>query len=367
MKVLHFKTRYLNQSETFIDRLVRNHQEFSPVIATCYSEYFTENLNVYEMPKSGINGLVNYLQLKFNQSPSFLYDVVEAEKPDIIHGHFGLDSYRLISLSKKAGIPLIVNFYGHDVVRLPREFGWKARYKKLKKQLAWAIAVSDDMKENLIKLGFDKDKVSTIKLAVDVEAIEFKERKKASPKIMMVGRVVEKKGFIYALRAIEVLRDQYPELTFDIYGDGELMPDLKKFVADHKLGNIVTFHGFTDNEDVFKALYEHDILLVPSVQARDGDREGMPQTTVEGLATGIPVVAAAHAGLPELIENKESGLLVEERNPEELAEAICQLIEDPDLVNKVSINGRKRVLEEHNLKTQVSKTEALYRKLIKKM
>ncbi len=155
MKVLHFKTVYLNPSETFIDRLVRNHQTFEPVIATCYQKSFTDGLNVYEMPHYGIQGIVNTIQLNLNSSPRFLFDVVKKEKPDIIHGHFGLDSYRLIPLYKKFGIPLIVNFYGHDVIRLPQEFGWTYRYNRLKKYLAWAIAGSDDMKRNLIDLGFE--------------------------------------------------------------------------------------------------------------------------------------------------------------------------------------------------------------------
>jgi len=364
MKVLHFKTTYLNPSETFIDGLVRNHETYEPIVTTCYAKSFTESLSLFEMPKKGIEGLKNTLQLKLNMTPSFLFDVVREESPDIIHGHFGLDSYRLIRLRNKTDLPLIVNFYGHDVIRLPREFGWKQRYARLKKNMDWAVAVSEDMKRNLIKLGFDSDRISVIKLAVDMDSISFKHRKTAGPRLMMVGRCVEKKGFIYALRALNEIRQEIPDVSLDLYGYGELLTDLKKYVDENGLTECVRFHGFTDNEDIFKALYDHDILLVPSVQAKDGDREGLPQTTVEGMATGIPVIATDHAGLPELVINEVTGLQVPTRNTNALKRAVVKLYNNPELAEKVSEGGRRMVEKEHDLSKQIKKTEKLYNRLI---
>lgn len=364
MKVLHFKTTYLNESETFIDRLVRNHQEFSPVVATCNKQAFTDGLDVHEMPNSGFSGLVNTIQLKLNSSPQFLYKVFEQEKPDVVHGHFGLDSYRLIPVIKKFNTPFIVNFYGHDVIRLPQEFGWTTRYNRLKKHLDFAIAGSDDMKRNLAKLGFDTERIKTIKLAVDLEKIQFQQRDLAGFNIMMVGRLVEKKGFIYAIRAVSMLREKFPDLQMNIFGDGELLEVLKLEVASLDLENIVHFMGFKDNEEIIRQLHRHDMLLVPSVQGRDGDREGIPQTTVEGMATGIPVIATDHAGLPELIKDEKTGLQVPERDSEALSLAMQKLIQSPETVKKVSHEGRKKVEEEHNIIKQVFKTEKLYKMLL---
>lgn len=364
LKVLHFKTTYLNRSETFIDRLVRNHQEFKPVIATCYAGSYTDGLNIYEMPKNGLSGLKNTLRLKLNSSPDFLYDVFEKEQPDIVHGHFGLDSYRLIPLIKKVRVPFIVNFYGHDVIRLPQEFGWTTRYNRLKNYMDCAIAGSEDMKRNLSKLGFDQSIIRTIKLAVNLEKIQFQQREKAEPKIMMVGRLVEKKGFTYALKAVSMLYKEVPNIEMNIFGDGELMDDLKKETQTLGIENHVNFRGFANNPEIIDQLYKHDMLIVPSVQAKDGDREGIPQTTVEGMASGIPVITSDHAGLPELVINGETGLTVPERNPEVIKNAILKLIDDSNLVKMISLNGRKIVEREHNIKTQVQKTETLYRSLL---
>lgn len=317
------------------------------------------------MPQKGLNGLINTIQLKVNSSPNFLYNVIEKEKPDIIHGHFGLDSYRLIPVYQKFELPFIVNFYGYDVIRLPRELGWMRRYRKLQKNMDWAIAGSEDMKHNLIKLGFNGEKITTIKLAVNTDQIEFVQREKAAPKLMMVGRVVEKKGFIYAIQAVSRLKKKLPDIELHIYGDGELLPLLKDEVLNLNLENQVHFHGFTSNKEVIKQLYHHDILLVPSVQAEDGDREGIPQTTVEGMATGIPVIASTHAGLPELVKNKETGMLIPERDPSAIEYAVLELADTPSLVKKLSYNGRQEVEKEHNINRQVRKTEELYQKVIK--
>lgn len=316
------------------------------------------------MPNSGIHGIINTVRLKLNSSPRFLNEVFEKEKPDIVHGHFGLDSYRLIAMIKKYRVPFIVNFYGHDVIRLPKDFGWTTRYKRLQKYMDAAIAVSEDMRQNLEKLGFDPSKIYTIKLAVDTENIKFQQRKKASPKIMMVGRLVEKKGFTYALNAVKLIKNDLPELEMNIFGDGKLMADLKTEVKQLGIGNHINFRGFAKNDEIINQLYKHDILIVPSVQAKDGDREGMPQTTVEGMATGIPVIASDHAGLPELVIHKETGLQVPEKDPKAIGEAIKKLIRQPELVKILSRKGRRKVEEEHDITKQAIKTEDLYRNLI---
>lgn len=360
MKVLHFKTTYLNLSETFINRFVQNHQKFKPVIATCYPKHYTGDMNIYSMPTSPLKGTWNSFLLKLNKSPSFLYDVVNKENPDLIHGHFGLDSYRLISLKKHFNLPLIVNFYGYDVIRLPKEFGWKQRYKKLAKEGDLFIAGSEDMRANVIDLGFPEDKIKVLKLGMDINEIEFQHRTSAGPKLMMVGRMVEKKGFTYAIEAVDLLTTQGTDVQLDLYGDGQLRSDLEKMVQKRGLNNQVIFHGQTKNEAIFDELYGHDILLVPSVQAKDGDREGIPQTTVEGMATGIPVIASDHAGLPELVINEETGLQIPERDPQALSEAIKQYVENPDLVARVSKNGRKKTEENHNIHSQIEKLEKFY-------
>jgi glycosyltransferase involved in cell wall biosynthesis len=364
MKVLHFKTNYLNLSETFINRFVRNQKRYEPVVATCYPRSYTGDINLYAMPDSGLKGSWNTLQLKLNKTPSFLYDVVEKEKPDVIHGHFGLDTYRLLGLQRASNLPLIVNFYGYDVLRLPKEFGWKRRYKKMARRADMVFVGSEDMKGNVIDLGFDEEKIRVLKLGMNLEEIRYKHHTSAGPKLMMVGRMVEKKGFEYAVQAIDLLRNDGVNVQLDLYGDGQLQEEIGNLVKSLGLKDRILLHGQTENEKIFEELYKHDMLLVPSVQAKDGDREGIPQTTVEGMATGIPVIASDHAGLPELVIDRETGLQIPERDAAALSNAIKTYLENDDLAAKVSANGRKRVEQEHSISTQVNKMESWYDELV---
>lgn len=364
MKVLHFKTNYLNLSETFINRLVQNHQEFEPVVATCYPQHYTDDVSLYSMPDSGVDGLWNTAMLKLNKSPSFLYNVINQENPAVIHGHFGLDSYRLIDIKRTFELPFVVNFYGYDVLRLPQEFGWKLRYQRLAKKGDLFFVGSKDMKHNIINLGFPPEKIRVLKLGMNLDNIRFEQRRSAGTNLMMVGRMVEKKGFKYAIQAVGLLRDQGVITNLDLYGDGELRESLEELVGKLSLEKQVTFHGQTGNETIFEELYNHDILLVPSVQAHDGDREGIPQTTVEGMATGIPVIASDHAGLPELVIDGQTGLQVPQRDAKALSKAIKTYLETPDLIPQISKNGRERVELEHSISRQVKKAEQWYRSIV---
>lgn len=343
---------------------MRNQKRYEPVVATCHPRSYTDEINLYSMPKSGLQGAWNTLQLKLNKTPSFLYKVVEKERPDLIHGHFGLDSYRLLGLQQRSGLPLIVNFYGYDVLRLPREFGWKTRYKKMARRADMVFVGSEDMKQNVVELGFEEEDIRILKLGMNLSNIQYEHRTSAGPKLMMVGRMVEKKGFEYAIKAIHLLNEKNIDVQLDIFGDGQLRDKLEKLVHDKNLQDQIIFHGQTKNDTIFKELYKHDILLVPSVQAKDGDREGIPQTTVEGLATGIPVIASDHAGLPEIILDQQTGLQIKERDTIALAEAITTYIQNPELVSKVSENGRQLVEQEHNITTQVDKMENWYDELL---
>ncbi|ARA94239.1 glycosyl transferase family 1 [Rhodothermaceae bacterium RA] len=359
--VLHFKTKYLNLSELFIDRLVRHHERYTPVVGTVEPRLYTEGLAVHA--PAGVDRLTAAAAVHLNRTPPFLYDVVRRHRPAVIHGHFGLDSYRLIGLARRTRTPLLVHFYGYDVIRLPREAGWRRRYRRLARAGAAFVAVSEAMRQDLIALGFPADRIEVIHLGLNPDAIRFQPRTAAGPRLMAIGRLVEKKGFIYAIDAVRLLREQGLPVHLDLYGDGPLRTALAARIEAAGLHDAVTLHGSCTNDQVIAALYEHDVLLVPSVLAADGDKEGLPQTLVEGLASGIPAVATAHAGIPELVLDRETGLLVPERDPAALARAVRTYLEHPALAAAVSRAGRRAVEARHDIRTIVRQTEALYDRL----
>src|SRR5699024_12077355 len=107
------------------------------------------------------------------------------------------------------------------------------------------------------------EKIKVLKLGMNLDEIHFEQRTAAGPNLMMVGRMVEKKGFKYAVKAVNLLKEKGIVIRLDLYGDGALRPELEQLTSKLDINDQVTFHGQTENQVIFKELYRHDILLVP--------------------------------------------------------------------------------------------------------
>lgn len=362
-KVLHYKTNFLNKSETFIDRLVRNHINYHP-IALCYrKKAFTENLTIFEVPKKGLDSWINFAAFHSNMSLPYFSRILNQESPAVVHAHFGYDAVKLIQATQKHGIPLIVSFYGTDVSRLPSEFGWKRRYRNLALSATHFIAASEYMKDQLVKLGFPKQKISIVRFGVDLNGANFNETPPSTNRIMMVGRMVEKKGFEYGIRAISKLRERGIIPDVNIYGYGPDMKALEELTKKLRIEDQVRFHGYQPVDKILEAHHQHSLLLAPSVTARDGDMEGLPNTILEAMAQGTPVVATRHAAIPEVIEDKKTGFLVEERDVEGLADIMEKILQNTFDLNQIRHEARKTIEETYSIKRMVREVETIYDKI----
>lgn len=362
-KVLHYKTNFLNKSETFIDRLVQNHINYRPV-ALCYrKKAFTDDLTIFEVPKKGLESWINFAAFHSNMSLPYFSRILNQENPTVVHAHFGYDAVKLIQATQKNGIPLIVSFYGTDVSRLPSEFGWKKRYRNLALSATHFIAASEYMKDQLVKLGFPKQKISIVRFGVDLNRASFNESPPSTHRIMMVGRMVEKKGFEYGIKAIAKLSEGGFKPDVNIYGYGPEIENLKKISTNLGVDGQVTFHGYQPIEKIFEAHHLHTIMMAPSVTADDGDMEGLPNTILEAMAQGTPVVATKHAAIPEVIEDKKTGFLVEERDVEGLADIMKKILQNKFDLNQIRHEARKTIEETYSIKRMVREVETIYDKI----
>jgi colanic acid/amylovoran biosynthesis glycosyltransferase len=161
-----------------------------------------------------------------------------------------------------------------------------------------------------------------------------------------VGRLVEKKGIEYAIRAVAKLHDQGCDLEYEIIGDGPLRATLQTLIRDLGVAGIVSLPGGKDRNGVIHSLQRADVFLAPSVRAEDGDEDGPANVLKEAMATGLPVVATQHGGIPELVQDGVSGFLVPERDADTLAERLAYLIDHPDAWGSMGRAGRAFV-EQH--------------------
>ena len=163
--------------------------------------------------------------------------------------------------------------------------------------------------------------------------------------LLAAGRFVPTKGFDDLLDACALLRDQKTDFTLALAGDGSLAGKLKRQAARLGLDDRVTFPGFLRHDELSGLMLESDALVMPSVIAKSGARDGIPNVIMEAYAHGLPVVATDVAGISEVVINKETGFLVEQHDPAGLADAVQALAADPQEARRLADNGRTHVLD----------------------
>lgn len=164
-------------------------------------------------------------------------------------------------------------------------------------------------------------------------------------RILSVSRLVEKKGIDLLLHACALLKQRGVTFECRIIGDGEWGPALRKLATQLQLDPMVEFTGALAQQRVRDELRECAVVAAPCLEALDGNLDALPTSLLEALATGTPVVSTTISGIPEIITSGEQGLLVEPGSPAELADAIEQLIQDPESRRMMSERGRARAIE----------------------
>ncbi|MFC1709908.1 glycosyltransferase family 4 protein [Candidatus Omnitrophota bacterium] len=164
-------------------------------------------------------------------------------------------------------------------------------------------------------------------------------------RILSIGRLVETKGFEYLIEACCILRDREIDFECLIVGSGPLLRRHKSHVKRHNLGNNVKFVGVKTQDEIRELYGQATVLVQPSVIAKNGDRDGIPNVILEAMSIGVPVVSTDISGIPEAIIHDKTGVLVQERDRTFLAFAIERLWKNVQLRKKIIKNGRQLIEE----------------------
>ena len=169
-------------------------------------------------------------------------------------------------------------------------------------------------------------------------------------RIVAAGRLVEKKGFEFLIDACQLLTDRGERVDCLIAGSGELEVALQHRIHDRALEQVVTVTGQPLTQEQIPAfMHAGDVFCLPCVWAHDNDADGLPQLLMEAMACGIPVISTQLVGIPDLIIDDRTGVLVGPRDAEELADAIQSLMDDPQRATRLARAGRAWVLEHFDL------------------
>jgi colanic acid/amylovoran biosynthesis glycosyltransferase len=292
-----------------------------------------------------------------------------ARRPyDVIHAQFGQPGYyiyRALAGDRRPATRLVVNFYGWDATGLPASVPvWRRRYEELFRYSNLAVVVEGPvMKTRVAGLGCPEDKIHVVPLCLarptaDRPAADRPEAGREPQVLGFVGRLVEKKGFAFALSALAPVLKARPQLRVVIVGDGPERTRIERLVLEHGLGSRVILKGMLPHPETLAEIEQMDALVVPSLTARDGDSEGgAPTIVAEAQIAGTSVIASDHADIPFSLN--DHAYMFKEGDGRSLLEAVERYLGDSGRSYDIE-RARARTLEQHDGRRIRERYEAIY-------
>lgn len=275
---------------------------------------------------------------------------------DLVHAHWLIPQGAVQSLFHK---PYLVTGHGGDVSSLNTGICKWAKQRCLRRA-SGITAVSDSLKdvmEGPPYAGILAGRTAPVVIPMGVDGKKFGRRYRKEnyfgqggrKVVLFVGRLAEKKGVRYLIKAMGAKDMRAMEAMLVIAGDGpqreELVRQVRQQRSDTGQGCEILFLGAKPHEELRTIYASADVLAVPSVTAADGDKEGLPVTVLEAMASGLPVVASRTGGIGQVIEDGVNGLLCEEKNVTQLAAQIRRLLSDRMLREQIIENGGATALQ----------------------
>jgi colanic acid/amylovoran biosynthesis glycosyltransferase len=296
-----------------------------------------------------------------------LTDVLEKRNAQLLHIYFGQIAVHLLALIRAWQKPSIVSFHGADVMVDMHKPAYREATRQMLEAVKLVLVRSESLRRAVVDLGGDQMKIEVQHTGIPLDEFPFRERtapQNGEWRFVQAGRLIEKKGLPVTLHAFASFQKRYPNAALTIAGEGPLLGRLRDLANELKIDNHVSFAGFVSQEELREIYYSSHIFLHPSETGPDGNQEGIPNSMLEAMATGLPVFATQHGGIPEAIENGVSGVLVPEHNHDELALALLDTVQDRDFLLPLASNGAEVVRKKFDLNEQARRLEDVYLKLL---
>jgi glycosyltransferase involved in cell wall biosynthesis len=270
-------------------------------------------------------------------------DLFRRERVDAVLAEFGPTGVAVMDACRQLCLPLFVHFHGYDlsVRRVLERYG--AAYRELFGRAAGLVVVSRAMREKLIALGAPHARVHVNPCGVDCELFGGAEPAQAPPLVLAVARFVEVKGPQFTLAAFARALREHPGARLRMVGDGPLLEDCRRLSESLAIGHAVTFLGRQPHHVIAEEMRRARLFVQHSVEASSGAVEGTPLSVLEAGASGLPVVSTRQGGIPDVVLDGETGLLVRERDVGGMARGMLRLLRDPTLAASLGGAARRRV------------------------
>ncbi|MGE0772462.1 MAG: glycosyltransferase family 4 protein [Cyclobacteriaceae bacterium] len=352
--VLFYHAHFFNDSETFIYQQARNPHIITLLLSKRFfndDKFDFSGLGKFRFKRSLWDGLLSNLvsvigidRYYFGSSVNNMERMFRDQPFDVLHAQFGFSAVRILPLARQMKKPLVVSFHGFDASRLLRKRSYRLALQKVF-DYASAIVICNPLMAEALPLKSDQlPKVHWVPYGIDLNRFTRSARAQADKvHLLHVGRLIEKKGVPDLVKVFLDLRKKYDWIELHVVGNGPDEGECRRLAQTPGYENAVIFHGWKAPGEVKQLMEESHIFVLNSRVASDGDQEGLPNGILEAMAMEMAVVSTRHAGIPEAIQHRQEGLLVQERDNEALGTAIEELILQPDLRLKMGVAARKKV------------------------
>lgn len=285
----------------------------------------------------------------------------------LVHAHMAHAALQILPVTRELGLPLLVTLHGNDVFRFGQIPWFQVAYQELFHCARGFLAVSESLRRAAIRLGCPAEKIRIHHLGVSLEDFTFAPRalsREEPVRFLSLGNFEPKKGIDVLLHAFRRVVDLRPSTRLVLAGYGRGLGAARALATDLGLDAHVEFPGAYRPERVPAAMRAHHVYVQPSRTAGDHAREGIPVVLMEAMATGMPVIATRHSGIPELVRDGISGWLVDEGDAGALAERMLALADSPETAARLGAAGRERVEREFDLRQQNLRLGRIYSELL---
>jgi glycosyltransferase involved in cell wall biosynthesis len=381
VRVVHFCRAFSNLSETFIYDYVTELERQGLDNQVITFDRQNESTRPFEKvqvlkrpgPRHPVNLAVRLFRKIRRQSDvdrpwagcaTELLRAARRYRPQIIHAHFGWEAAMIAPVARRMRVPLVVTFYGYDISSLPVDSWWRHRFQRLWSEAAAIVVLSRNMAEAVARLGCPAQNVHVVHLARRLGYLKEPAPRVPVRKFLSVGRLVEKKGHLDAIRAIHQVAKIFPDVQLEIVGEGPLRPQIEETIHTLGLERHVHLCGALPSQETLHLMHRADGFLLCSRTGANGDKEGTPTVLVEAQSIGIPLVTTAHAGIPEMLPEENRSLLAAEGNVAQIVQRLEWLMNCDEVALKSMVcRGQKFVQIHFDLSSETSKLIDLYRTL----
>jgi glycosyltransferase involved in cell wall biosynthesis len=257
-------------------------------------------------------------------------------QPDVLHVHWWIPGGLAYWPANAAGRPVVLTSHGTDLFLLDRFPMARLLAGPVFRSAAEVTVISTPLIERVRRLGQSRGHVSVLPMPLSAERFRLGTATRDEGRLLFVGRLIERKGPEYAIRALAELRRQGREARLTLVGEGADRSKLETLVEALGLSGFVQFAGALPHAAVAERYRSASVLLMPAVTDWKGEQEGFGMVLVEAMASGLPVVATRSGGIPDVVTDGATGLLVPERDATALAAATARLLDDPSLAVRLA-------------------------------